>query len=384
MWKLAKDQRAILHSSLALLLLGLAGWALLREPDGSGDKAASLSRADLPIRVDPTVELFSVIYRLADIGQYTEMELPGYVEEVERYFGSFRDHASVQVARELDQSHAINGNAPMDLAVRLTAPPDLELRTPLAEALGDMDRRWDDAIVPVLLEAARTFAADTDFMTFFRGNEATYGSAVQSLQATLSQTDMLPWFQEFFGGEPESYVVILGLLNGSCNYGSRVTHPDGTVEFFSMLGAVDPDRNGIPRYARSRFVPTIVHEFSHSYINPLVDRHVEELQPSGEVVFAYLKEAMHHWGYDHWYVMDYEYLVRAATVRYLQASEGTGAAERAVRRDEEDGFVGLGELAGLLADYEAHRDRYPKLDAFMPRLVEFFEGLAKAMGGEML
>ena len=77
MKKLALDQRAVLSFSLILIILGLAGWVVLREPDGSSNEAAILSRANLLIRVDPTVELFSVIYRLAGINQYTERGLPG-------------------------------------------------------------------------------------------------------------------------------------------------------------------------------------------------------------------------------------------------------------------------------------------------------------------
>jgi len=113
-----------------------------------------------------------------------------------------------------------------------------------------------------------------------------------------------------------------------------------------------------------------------------VDRHAQALRPSGEVIFSYLREAMEYWGYNHWYVMYYEYLVRAGTVRYLEVSDGVRAADRNVRQDEEGGFVGVGELADLMAEYEADRIRYPNLDAFMPRVQEFFEGLAGAMGGE--
>jgi hypothetical protein len=35
------------------------------------------------------------------------------------------------------------------------------------------------------------------------------------------------------------------------------------------------------------------------------------------------------------------------------------------------------ELSDLLGDYEAHRDRYPTLEAFAPRLVAFFHDYAK-------
>jgi len=384
MRKFPKVHVGLLSFAVLISTLGLICLALLKQSKETTPKAMAkdgvVAPADIPIRVDPTVELFSVIYRLADINQYNEMELPRYVEEVREFFGGFQNHRAVQVVKELNQTHAINGNAPMDLAVRLTAPPYLELRTPVALALDDMDTRWDADILPVLIEAAQEFAMDTDFMAFFQAHQSLHESAVESLRFTLAETDVLPWFHEFFGGSPESYLVILGLLNGTCNYGSRVTHSGGATEFISMLGGIDPDQQGTPQYARSRFLPTLVHEFNHSYINPLVARHSEALRPSGESIFAHLQEGMNYWGYNHWYVMYYEYLVRAATVRYLEGNEGPGAAQREVRQDEQDGFPGLGKLAGLLREYELHRDQYPDLDAFMPRLVEFFQEMAEEMG----
>ena len=147
-----------------------------------------------------------------------------------------------------------------------------------------------------------------------------------------------------------------------------------------MLGGLDPNPEGVPRYARQRYVPTIVHEFSHSYLNPLVDRNLEALRPAGETLFALLEEDMRRWGYDHWYVMLYEYLVRASTIRYLTIAEGVEAAEAEGLRDVRAGFPGTLHLANTLGEYEADRLTYPKLQAFVPRLVDYFTELADSLG----
>ena len=329
----------------------------------------------IPVQVAPAVELFSIIHRLAGTGQYDEMQLPGYVQDVWDHFGSFQGHAAVTLAQEMNREHAINGNAPMDLAVHVTEPPELELRSTMVLVLEDLDSRWSAEIIPPFLEAARQFALDTDFQAFFVGHQSFYDAAISSLKATLAGTDLLPWFQGFFGGAPEDYTIVLGLLNGTCNYGSRVTFPAGEQEFVSMLGGRDPDPDGVPVYSRERFIPTIVHEFNHSYVNPLVDRNREQLKPVAEPLFSAMEEDLRHWGYDHWYVMIYEYLVRAATLRHLEVSEGAAAATAHARQDVRAGFVGVAELADLLEEYENNRAAYSVLDDFMPRLVEFFREL---------
>ena len=71
-----------------------------------------------------------------------------------------------------------------------------------------------------------------------------------------------------------------------------------------------------------------------------------------------------------------ESLVRACVVRYVLHYNGNAAAERAVREEEKRGFLWMNELSDLLSEFEAHRDQYPALESFAPRLVSFFKEYA--------
>ena len=47
-------------------------------------------------------------------------------------------------------------------------------------------------------------------------------------------------------------------------------------------------------------------------------------------------------------------------------------AAAAINRDVSLGFVWMPQLADLLAQYEKQRDKYPNFNAFIPKVVEFF------------
>ena len=332
----------------------------------------------IDIRVDPSVELFSTIHRLAGTGQYDERELPGYVRDVEDHFGPFKDHPAVRMAVELRGSHDLDGNSPMSLAVFLTDPPDLKARVPLVPPPAGLDPRWTGDVIPEFLDAARDFARDTAFMRFFHAHSGLYERAVENLRGTLRDTEIRPWFQVFFGYQPERYVIILGLQNGTCNYGAKIFREDGTREYYSILGAGRPDRSGAPQYRRDRVLPLIVHEFCHSFVNPLVKRHLELLRGSGEKIFPHLEARMRRWGYNRWHVMIQEYLVRACVLRFLAAQEGSGAYEEMVRYDERAGFPGIRGLAECLKGYEGGREEYPDMESYLPRIARYFTALAAA------
>jgi hypothetical protein len=328
------------------------------------------------IRVDPRVELFSTIHRLAGTGQYDERELPAYIRDVEDYFGAFKDHRAIRMASELRRSHNLDGNSPMSLAVFLTHPPDLRGRVPLVPPPESLDRRWTGDVILGFLDAARDFAHDAAFMEFYNAHSDLYDQAVQNLRGTLRNSGIRPWFQAFFGYQPEEYVIILGLQNGSCNYAAKMIRGDGTREYYSILGAGRPDRLGAPRYTRRWVVPIIVHEFCHSYVNPLVHRNLQSLRESGEKIFPHLETKMRQWGYYYWFVMIQEYMVRACVLRYLESNKGSDAYEDMVTYDERAGFPGIRGLAECLIDYERKRDEYPDLERFIPRIAQYFADLA--------
>ena len=332
--------------------------------------------ARIALRVNPAVELFSTIHRLAGTGQYDEMLLPEYDRRVDDYFGKYRDHKAVKLAVTMRDSHYINGNAPMSLACYLGAPPELKPRAPFNPPPGTPDPRWTQEAIDMFLPSAREFARDTEFMAFFKSQKDFYDLALANIRATMAETDLIPWFEGYFGYLPDNYVIILGMQNGSCNYGQSVIFPDGSREFVSILGARWPDQNGAPQYPEDWFVGVVIHEFCHSYINPLVNKHRGILREAGEAIFPHVAKAMKESGYNFWYVMIQEYLVRACTTRCVAASAGDNAAARLMMRDLRGGFSGIEKLNALMKEYEAGRDKYPDMEAFMPRVAEFFEEFA--------
>jgi hypothetical protein len=331
----------------------------------------------ITIRVDPAVELFSTIHRLAGTGQYDEMLLPEYDKRVNEYFAKYQDHPAIKLAIKMRETHHINGNAPMSLACYLGAPPELMPRAPFDPPSGAPDPRWTPETISLALEAARKFARDTDFMTFFDSQKEYYELAMENLRSTMEGTDLIPWFKDYFGYLPENYVIILGLQNGSCNYGQSVVYPDGSQEFVSLLGARWPDERGAPQYLEDWFVGVVIHEFCHSYINPLVDRHRGILREAGEAIYPHVEAAMQKSGYNLWHVMMYEYLVRACTTRCIAQLGEPSDVMRQIMQDTRSGFPGMQKLNVLMEEYEADREKYPDMEAFMPRVAEFFEKFAK-------
>ena len=119
-------------------------------------------------------------------------------------------------------------------------------------------------------------------------------------------------------------------------------------------------------------IPTVVHEFCHSYSNAFIDRHEAQLKAAGDKLYASAASAMRSQAYGGGKTVLYESLVRACVVRHTHKHSGEEAAKREIREQAARKFGCVERLSGALAEYESNRDRYATLEAFAPRLIEVF------------
>jgi hypothetical protein len=331
------------------------------------------------VRVDPRVELMSLIFRLAGNPEYNQNRLTFYIKDVEKHFREHENHDVVQLARQLRKTRGVSFDAVMSLAIHVKDVDSMQERVPLEPAPKSWDIRWTEEDTHKFQEAARRFVKDTDFETFIRAHENLYRTAESRMEKVLEEYGVVKWFDSFFGAKSDaSFTVLLGMMNGGACYGPRIVFPDGREELYCVLGVWLKDRKGIPRFDKS-VLPTVVHEFCHSYVNPLVNFHAGDLEKAGQRIFPSVADAMRRQAYPGWRTMMYESLVRACVVRYRLASEGEAAAEQQIVLENTNMFFWMRGLSSLLGEYEAHRGKYPNLDSFFPEIVKFFDNYADSI-----
>lgn len=351
----------------ALLACGVAA-------RGQAVRAPSRPAAESPraqIGVDPRVELLAVLFRLSGADEYTRGAVEPYAQAVDEYFANFRDHEAVRLAREMRSRHGVSYDAPMSLAVHLTDPPALAERVPFDAPPPGLDTRWPLEQTRAFLAAARRFAEESDFQAFLDAHRDLYAESTRRLEVMLAEQAHLGWFEAFFGQRAGAqFRLVVAPLNGGHCYGVRLDG-SGAGELYCVLGVWKADAEGVPVF-EAEVAPAIVHEYCHSYVNPLVERHRAELRKPGQALFAPVADAMRQQAYTTWDILLCEYLVRACVNRYLQ-EHGTPLAVAAdARENRRRGFHWIRDLTALLGEYEADRTRYPTLEAFAPRLVTFF------------
>lgn len=349
---------------------------------GEGQPESPPTKRTVAVRVDPRVELVSIVFRLAGNPEYGQGRVKSYLKDVDSYFAPVRSHELIEYAADLRKKNGVSYDACMSMAVHLDEEGRWKLRFPLDPRPDGLDGRWRDRSAGVFATRLNTFAQDSDFDKFLEEHRELYETTQQRMESLLDEQVHLEWFDDFFGTRPSArFTVIPALVNGGSCYGPHVRTPDGSEEFYCILGVWMTDWLGRPKFDTS-VVGTIVHEFCHSYTNGIVDRHVEAFREAGEAMFPHVEGAMRRQAYGTWKTMVYESLVRASVIRYRNRFDNRAAVLREIGRQNQRGFVWVEELSDLLGEYEESRDKYPTLDAFAPRIIEFFNEYAKEFDAE--
>ncbi len=343
-------------------------------PATSPPADAAGGAAPVAVRVDPRVELISIIFRLAEVPGYTMTQFPGYVDDIHAHFGAFRDHPAVALARRAADSSGVSWDAPMGLAVHLTPLPQLASRMPLRQSA--LDPRWPPEGAEEFAAAAGDFAEVADFGRFYDRHRPLYSLAESRMAQTLREHADLAWFPRFFRQRAESpFTVLLGLSNGGASYYTRFAAADGPEEIYAVIGAWQVDEAGLPRFGEE-VVGTVAHELAHAYVNPWVDAHRDALRAPGEAVYEAVRGPMQAQFYGRWDLAVKESLVRATVARYTLSRRGAAAASRELAAELERGFLWVDELNAVLGMYERAPGLYPSFARFSPGLAAYFQDLA--------
>jgi hypothetical protein len=327
------------------------------------------------IGVDPRVELFSLIFRLAGSPEYAQGRIPAYNQAVDNWFAPYRNHEAVANARQLRQTSGIAYDAVVSLAIHVTDAATLAERSPIDRPGVRLDRRWRPAEARRFLQLARDFTETSRFAEFLASQKSLYDVTSTRHQALVATAD-LAWFGRFFGsGASERFEVVSGLLTGTSSYGPSVIAEDGTLEVYAIQGIPSVDEEGLP-VLPSGYLSNLVHELTHSYANPLVDRYMSSLEAAGRRLYQATQADMQPQGYSLSAAVLYETLVRACSLRYTLEHQGEAAARQSVDYEHARGFVWIGELNRVLAGYEADRTTYPALFDFMPVLAAALDDIS--------
>lgn len=326
-------------------------------------------------RVDKRVELMSIVFRLADCKEYSSKRFKTYTDDIEQYFSNYKNHELIEFVKKIRQENHVAYDAVMSMAIHLTQPPELKPIIPFNESIPD--KRWGKDNAYRFVELLQKFYNDARCEDFFENHKNLYITSSDRFNLVFKELD-IDWYNKFYGKNPKgNFNIIIGLGNGGGNYGPKIILPDSAETIYAILGTWDIDSLDLPKFEVDDYLPTLLHEFNHSFINYLTEKNEEKFENSGKIIYNEVESVMRGQAYGDWQTMINEALVRAAVIKYLKDHQKD---ETIIKQEfsfqKRSGFLWIKELEEELETYDKNRNKYITLESYIPQLINFYNETA--------
>ena len=328
----------------------------------------------------------AVVCHRAGIGGFIFNEedgvLPDYLADVDSTFAPFADHRAVKFAARKLFRNGFAWDMPMAFALRLRIDDGhIGYNDRLDPDFEDYYFRISRSDEKKFIAMLEDFYHDSSFGEFFRNHSELYGECEEAMRKVVDHLD-IAWYDSFFGpNDGGEFRVYLGLLNGPGNYAVHQKCQDGRELVNALMGCCDRDSDGRIYYGESYTLPVLIHEFNHSYCNPLNEGCWESISAKANEIFRANASHYASIAYGAPQLVMNESFVEASMIRYLMSHpidlSGTGfenmqeLIDTLVDIDErKKKFVLVGTMIEALGRREASPAKYPTMRDFLPEYVE--------------
>lgn len=324
------------------------------------------------ISVNEGVELMSIMARLADYREYNSQNCAFYIKDIEDWFSDYNNHESIDFMRRIRATNGISYDAVATMSISLDMSGKKIKLLPIDTT--KIDRRWKGIDMDSILFYINKFSKDTKFKKFFKNHKEAYDSVITKWQSEVEEVFDYAWYSDFYGKDMKGkYHVVIAMSNGNNHYGPKLKIGDNIEEPYAILGYACGENNEIPPFYWYKGL--VLHEFNHSFANSVVLNYDTMVWNAiCDKIFKLTFGSMRLQAYGNGGTILDESLVRAVSIIYMMDhNEDIERIENTIFYEVSLNYFWMPELINSLKYYMANRDKYPDLQSFAPKLIEFID-----------
>lgn len=346
-------------------------------------KPVSTRQGSLDITIDPRLELLAVLQYLSG-SKMTIPDSEGYAESIDAWFADFKSHPALTRLQNLEK-FGYRYDLPVSSFLCFDGVPLGKKTLSQCGYAKDMDEeRLEKAAQGGSLEefyaSVNDFVHISDFGGWFESQRPFLEKTVSATASLLaSKDDMIRLLIDWYGYEHERYTLVLSILFEG-GYGISLEDKQNKTLLYCVTMFYTSDK---PSDILLNLAYMIFHEFSHPYVNPLVDKHFDMIKDRSEL-FEPIKTKMTMQAYSSWWIAVVEHFVRASETRLLQLFYPPETYKASTQWNINQGFIYLDTVFEAVLEYEQARGETGiRYDEYFPRLMQKFASIKELSPDEL-
>ena len=345
----------------------------------SAESQQRKTESQIKVEVSESIELMSILARTAGNREYN-MDMAGqYTKDTEAWFAPYKQHAAVACFQSLHNQYGVSYDAVMSMAIHLDIDGG---KIKFLGEQSDLEKRWKDIDIKDFIDHLNSFYTDTRFHDFYEQHRKFYEEGLKAYETNVMTYFHQDWYPRFYGTVPtDRFRIVIGFTCGGGNYGPSRQLPGQPREAYAICGYYINPQTGKPYGEGADMAATLIHEFNHSFVNPLLNNEANAsmIATTGQKLRQFSTYAMERQAYVDWQTVINESIVRAAVILYMLDQ---GFDQKQVLNELANqvcrSFNWMPELVTSLRYYAANRGQYPTLNDYYPEIAKCLEKYLKA------
>jgi hypothetical protein len=273
--------------------------------------------------VDERFELVSLVFRLAGRQEYGDKNTD-YQQEVAETFSAFKNHPAVKYAKKLPLGY----DAVFQFAIHITKEDEEFVFLKNTDSLFDWTKRWNKKSARTFLELLNDFYIETDYAAFYNSYIPFFEEETQNFINEIYGEIDFEWFAKYV--DVNYLRCIYSPSSTRNNYGATVA---GKYIYCGISG------DGF----------AIIHEYCHSFGNPLAHKWYEENTQFKKWCDDSVNKKS---AYPNGKIMAGEYITRAYNVLYEYERSGNPEYLGNIEYEKSQGFPYIYEVYDMILELE--------------------------------
>jgi len=323
---------------------------------------------NIEITVDRRTELLGILLLISDYKKdfgflIEECGNKDYREKIFKNFSQIKDEKAIQLLNQIFEELNFRYDAPVSLFLQLND----DFTYDKLDEYPFKTRLNKSQLVLDFLNELPGFAKTINFEEYYNSNQNFYQEIVEETNEKIDIEGVLSFIENFYKMDISNIKFVINLLPYTTNGNFGSNHNNIT---YSNLGLKKFQKKELTFITDKDLGTLILHEFSHSLINPLTSKY---LTIKGKA-FADIWDIMCKKAYGNVETIINEHIIRALEIFYLKniikTDESITFANQRLEREISGGFKYINDCLKSLENYYVNINNYENFEQYFPQMIE--------------
>lgn len=323
-------------------------------------KEIVIREKNINFSVNPFIECLGVAFILAEFTLNKPRTNKKYVQLIKKTFSSHKSHRFVEKIKTLLEKPGFKYDAPVEMALSMWRKKEPSKQ--LLERAGLTKKEYK-----ILFKDMINFIETSNFYEFFTENQSYYANNLCQYIKDINQHSPQAYLFNFLGLDSNNLNIVLMFGVSTANYGIKINK-----NIYCCIRPYKESRFGNEIdfcYDLTYMTTLILHEFAHSFINPITATYKKKIDNIDKQHFQ-LAFQKNPYG-EHKETVVNETIIR--TIECLYVKKHFIESYQKIKQDYiNDGFIYIPQLEIAFDNYLSKRNCFKTIKEFYLELIKIF------------